>query len=437
MDRIRMFYSNLDTKPRILISHFSRYLGFYVEDIAGNTKESDVESLLDIYIVSDEYVKQTGRSLDIKNEEKTIVIYMDGWDSKEQKKVHYIRYDDEVKDDEFLRELWDCMFGILFVRRDIARRLIGCSESVKEMLPKFICLYVENNILQMSIYTRCSSAHRDMFRMALYKYVNFIERIEELHNPASENDLIKYMRLLAFYEIDIICKVNAYQTYRPPAAIQEECEALLRKYGDNEELHIIQADISLHLNGVWNKAGNEFSDVRLTECAYAYLRKGNILRNYVRDRDAALYAYERAVEKKEDYFIAWFQMGECAKEQAKYRNAVFSYGKVIEILRGRHYRHMLSPLEIEYLFKAVMEIAQICELEFKDLGAAKRCAKLAQVIRKESSSENYFRTVWGSGNAVRRFFPLIEQRLNAELDEYLEQKGLEDKDYYEYRGSQN
>ncbi len=93
MDRIRMYYSNLDTKPRILISHFSRYLGLYVEDVAGNTKESDVESLADVYIVSDAYVEQTTPTLDIKNDDKTIIIYMDGWDSEMQEKIHYIRYD--------------------------------------------------------------------------------------------------------------------------------------------------------------------------------------------------------------------------------------------------------------------------------------------------------------------------------------------------------
>ena len=436
MDRIRMFYSNLDTKPRILISHFSRYLGFYVEDIAGNTKESDIESLLDIYIVSDAYVKQTSQSLDIKNENKTIVIYLEGWDSEEQKNIHFIRYEEQC-DEEFLQQFWDCMFHILFARMDIFKRLIGSSQFVKETVSRFITLYVDNNILQMSMFTRCSPAHRDMFKTALYKYNNFIEKIGEMNGKASGDDLVKYMRLLALYEIDMICMVNSYRTYMPPMIVQEECETLLRKYGDNEELHIIQADISLHLNGVWNKAGNEFSDVRLTKCAYTYLRRGNIYRNYVRDREAALYEYEIAVEKKEDYFIAWFQMGECLKEQMRYRRAVKAYGKVVEILRGRHNKHELSPLEIEYLFKAVLEIAQICEREFKDLEEAQRCVKLAQFIRKESSSDKYFRIVWDDERALKRFFPLIEKRLNEELDAYLEQVRSEEKVYYEYRGSQN
>lgn len=436
MDRIRMFYSNLDTKPRVLISLFLRYLGFYVEDIAGNTKDSDVESLVDIYIVSDEYVKQTTQSLNIKSEDKTILIYMDGWGAEEQKKIHSIQYD-EQSDEEFLIQLWNCMSDILFARMDINRRLIGSSPSVRETVPEFIRLFVGNNILQMALFARCSLAHRDIFKVALYKYANFIERLEKLQSPDFENDLLKYMHLLALYEVDMICKVNSYRAYRPPMSVQEECEVLLRKYGDNEELHIIQADISLNLNGVWNKAGNEFSDIRLTECAYAYLRRGNIQRNYVRDRDAALYEYENAVKRKEDYFIAWFQMGECLKEQMKYRRAVMAYAKVVEILRGRHYRHVLSPMEIGYLFKAVLEIAQICKLEFKDGEGIGRYVRLAQLIRKEASSNRYFRVVWDDANALKRFFPLIEKRVNEELDEYLEQTRLEEKVYYEYRKKPN
>ena len=437
MDRIRMYYSNLDTKPRILISHFSRYLGLYVEDVAGNTKESDVESLADVYIVSDAYVEQTTPTLDIKNDDKTIIIYMDGWDSEMQEKIHYIRYDG-LSDQKFLEQFWVCIFEILFARRDISRRLLGSAYFVKETIPQFIKLYVDNNILQMSVFARCSPAHRDLFKLAYLRYAVFIEKIRELNRKSLEDDLIKYMRLLAHYEIDMICKVNSYKTYKPPMLVQEECEALLRKYGDNEELHIIQADISLHLNGVWNKAGNEFLDIRLKECAYAYLRRGNIQRNYVRDREAALYAYERAVEKKEDYFIAWFQMGECAKEQTDYKRAVQAYGRVVELLKGRHYRHMLSPLEIGYLFKAVLEIAQIYAWEFKDLEEAERCFKLSKIIRKESASDKYFKVLWDDKIALKRFFPLIAKKLDEELDEYLEQQSRsEEKVYYGYRGSQN
>lgn len=436
MDRIRMFYSNLDTKPRILINHFSRYLGFYVEDIAENTKESDVESLIDIYIVSDAYVTQSGQSLDIKNKEKTIMIYMDGWISNEQEKIRYISYDG-LNDEEFLKQLWQRMSDILSGRLNISRRLIGNLEVANQTVPQFIKLYVNNDILQMAVFSRCTPAHRDMFRMAARNYIHFIREIEELSSCFLEDKLTKYMELLAIYEIDMICKVNSYQIYKLPEVVQKKCEDLLREYADNEELHIIRADISLHLNGVWKQAGNEFLDIRLKECAYACLRRGDIQRNFVRDRDAALYEYESAVEKKGDYFIAWFQMGECAKEQMEYRKAVRAYSKVVEILKERRRNHVLAPQEIKYHFMAALEIANIYEVVFQDWEVARRYVKLSQLVRKETVSSGYFRAVWDDETALTRFFPFIEDKLNEELDEYVKQAGLEEKVYYGRRGNQN
>ena len=92
MDRIKLFYNIVDTKPRVLISHFVRYLGFYVEDIIANNRGSNVESLIDIYIISDAYVDKNSVELDIIDEKKTIMIYMDGWTIEGAQQIRSIQY---------------------------------------------------------------------------------------------------------------------------------------------------------------------------------------------------------------------------------------------------------------------------------------------------------------------------------------------------------
>lgn len=431
MDRIRLFYSNMDVKPKILINHFSRYLGFYVEDVVGNTRESEIESLIDIYIYSEVYVKSATDFFRVRNREKAIIIYMGQWFPDGLDDIRNIRYDG-LTDEQFLGQLWECMFPILFTRADIFGRLVGSAEDVKVKVNEFIKIYIKYNILQMSVFTRCSPAHRDMFKSSYFRYRFFIGRIEKLMERLDDS-LIRYMRLLACYEIDMICKVNSYKPYRSPMLLQEECGLLLREYGDNEELHIIQADISLHLHGAWKKAGNEFSDKRLSECAYAYLRRGNILRNYVRDCEVALNAYKSAVERKEDYFIAWFQMGECAREMMEYRRAVEAYDQVAVILREKYQAHILSPLEITYLFKAFWEKAKIYKLKLRDEKAAEVHFRMARSIWQEVETEGYFKLLWDDERAMERFFPLIKKKLLAELEEYRGKMRAEENGYYEYR----
>ena len=58
MDFVRMYYNSIEVMPKILISHFLRYMGFYIEEITDGTEPSSKESSLDVYIVSEEDVKQ-------------------------------------------------------------------------------------------------------------------------------------------------------------------------------------------------------------------------------------------------------------------------------------------------------------------------------------------------------------------------------------------
>ena len=63
MEVIRLFCSSMDVKPRVLLNHILRYMGFYTEEITETTIPSSMNSLADIFIVSDYYMEGREESL--------------------------------------------------------------------------------------------------------------------------------------------------------------------------------------------------------------------------------------------------------------------------------------------------------------------------------------------------------------------------------------
>lgn len=436
MDRIKLFYSNVDTKPRIIIHNFARYLGIYVEDIVKNTGESDEQSLFDIYIVSDAYVGENSDELDIKDENKTILIYMDGWGPQQLKEIRHIFYD-ELSDLNFLRELSFHINGIISESKNLSGRLICDTDNLGYLLDRLVKLYIDNNILQVTSFASCFYAESDLLKVACKKYVRFVSQIENLSESGLSGDLIKYIYIRSKYEADLICKINSCPLYYDPKLLEQECVELLIKYTDNEILHILQADINYILNGVWNKAGYQYLDVRLEKCAYAYFRQGEILQRYAKDKDGALWMYHMAVQKKADYYIAWFKMGECYEWKLKFRDAVNAYEQVCIILMDRYYEHVLAPLEILYLYGAVIKIAEINELNIKNYRLADDYWKLSMEIPDEIDEDRYFRLVCGENSEYEKYFPLVQASLAKKIKGFVINTSKERKLNYDYQWEKN
>ncbi len=417
MDRIRMFYSNIDTKPRVLITHFVRFLGFYVEGITNkdNIVINNVESVIDIYIISDAYVEERTTSIEVQEEEKSILIYLDGWGSDDLQDLLSIHYDDQA-DQIFLQQLSQHILHIVSRRVDRNKRLIGSADSLRGLLGVFIKQYIDNDILQITLFARCFRAHYVLYKIVQKKYRSFVAWLEQMAASEYACDLTNYMCVRSKYEVDLICKVNGFKLYFDPEELREVCEELLRKYVDNETLHILQADISFELNEVWNKAGNEYADIRLNDCAYAYLKQGIILQNYVRDLDTALLAYRVAVQEKEDYYLAWSQMGECYEKQNKHSRAADAYEQVCLILSGRYHQHVLAPLEIEHLYNAVVRSAVINEVMLRNYALARYYRELAKSILEEIDRDDYFKLVWDDEKAYKMYFPLVKDKMKVEIE---------------------
>lgn len=394
MEIIRLYCSNLDIKPKILLTHFLRYFGFYVEDIVGAAGPDKVDSMADIYILSDFFMEDRENFLDVSDPGKTVLICKDGW-MEQGGEFRMVPYEGNSanEDEKFLIQLSEHLAEIVCGQQR-PESLLTQSASKWGATARFLAkLYVDNTMLPFSIYTRYFYRDNDLYKRAFQGYEKFVNGLAKKDNPDRDSDLVRYARTYAQFEIDSVCRKNLKAYCYPVADLSGACEELLQKYPENEQIRILQADIHCELEDSWAKAGNEYGDIHLSHCAYANYRRGSILGNHFEDYRSAIDVEQWAIERKSDYFAAWFQIAVCREKQGKYLEAVAALEKVCQILDRKYQEHLLSPMELEYLSKAVIKISQN-KTWLGDYALAQTYANIAEDLVREADRTEYLRLVW-------------------------------------------
>lgn len=396
MELIRLFHSNVDIKPKVLLSHFLRYLGFYVEEIAEGTEPSKVDSIADIYILSKAYVKEHQTTIDVALGRKTILICKDGLEI-DDKSVFSLKHDDKKTDKTLLNEVVSCLSDIIeemyFGSEGL---LVNSAKDIKRVFTAVANAYTGNNILQTSIYVRCFYKNPTLLEIGLAQYKGFYNSLTAPGLSGIGGYLLDYARSYAQFEVDVICRKNSCKAIYPVPELIATCLKLLQKYPDNEQVRILLADVYLELEDTWAKAGNEYGDIHLAHCAYANYKRGRILRKYAEDYDSAEEIQRWALKRKEDYYPSWYQIAMCQKTKGGYHNAVVFFGRVCEILGRKYQKHILSPIELEYLYKSVFEIVQINRLFLKDLISADKYEGMLADLEEEANQTAYLEEI-GAG----------------------------------------
>lgn len=342
MDLIRIYQNSLDIKPKVMLGHFLRYLGFCTEEVSEWNRTSGVESLIDIYVISDKYMENRETGLDIKNEEKTILILMDGWGAKTSS-AHKVFYDTKMKDIMFLHSLIDEMAIIFEQRRGDDKRLIYSVADIKGTITTIANVYTNRKILPSVLYTRCFYRNMSLYRFALDNYKKFLNDMENA--TYKDSDLMKYVRTYAMFELNSISKMNLEGYYYSLKDMLQTSSELCEKYPKNEQVHFLQADMYLELDDFWAGAANEYAESCVSHCAYAHYKRGRILRKYLEDNRSALAVLKKAIYQKGDYFAAWYQVAICYEELGMYEEAVNALKKICHILDEKYKKHLLAPID--------------------------------------------------------------------------------------------
>ena len=422
MDFVRMYYNSIEVMPKILISHFLRYMGFYIEEITDGTEPSSKESSLDVYIVSEEDVKQNQGGIRINDIEKSIIIWIKDDPAKIENNDQFVIYRPRQNmERQFLNDFLDKYIEIFQKQKSEKPRLLGSVHDMQGTLKTIMKLYLSCEILQCSIYTRCFYEQDGLYWRAFDNYTSFIDEVQKRTGEDCKSDLVKYVKTYAEYELDIICKKNFRKLQYPVKELVHQSYKLVEKYRENEQILILKADIDLELDDFWSGAANEFADAYLVECAYAHYKRGRIIRKYTNMYDLAINYEKWAIRYKKDYFSAWYQIAVCYESQGNYEEAVKAFEQICLILDKKFKKHLLSPIEIEYLYKAVVGIVRIENDRLGNIYRAESYRNLAKEVIKEVQNTNYLNEVWSNTGEIqigeKNIAAVIEDTMRRNLEE--------------------
>lgn len=420
MDLIRIFYSPFDIKPESLLRHFFRSIGFYVEEIADDARPAGGSSVADLYIISSDYAPEFEQRMGALHAEKTIFIFKDGWSADGLSRLMQAVDYDGSGDDVFLYDVIAALDRVMVQTGVPYDRLIQSTAQWQDMVEAVARVYLQNDIIRVVQYSRYFYRQARLFDIAFDHYMAYIDDLERIAETFGRCALIQYIIAYAKYELNYVCKQNLYQCMFDPEELSSVCESLLASYESNEELYFLLADIHFELQGKWQRSCGEYEDIRVSHCAYGDYKCGRIVRKNLKEYDKAIIVLKRAVQMKPDYHEALYQLASAYEDQGRFSEAIRHYTRIVKILRRKYRRHLLSPLEMEYLYKALMEMSLISQYSFGDAAAGREYSAMADEVRGEIADDTYLSLIWPAALDDESMVQVIKDAMYEHIDMVLE-----------------
>lgn len=410
MDIIRLYCNSTNITPRLLISGFLKYLGFYIEDREKKQEyKSGAVSAVDIYILGNgETDIETEYEIGRLDFEKTMIVCSERWryaNLVDLETFEVVLYR-EHKNKDFLSNFIDKLHRIL-KRTTSKKRLVRSLKKWNKNVHKLAKLYLDYDILPVTQYARCLRIRKELILTACSAYQNFIydleELIEKIDGDCSQqryvedgncSDLLRYASLCAKYELDRVCMRNGMLHQYDARELFLQCSSLERKYKYNEALLFLKADILLELQGDWMQSFDIYQDKRAAHCFYGDYKCGKIYRHYLEEYRPAIRVLKRALLIKPQCYDAWYQFAKCCEAEGVYEHATIGYRNIMRILRQKFESHLLSPDEIEGLFKAAIALSKLYKYNIGDEIAALEYRKYAQKVAQEAERDEYLKKIW-------------------------------------------
>ena len=391
MDLINIYHGTNNIKPKVLLQHFLRTIGFYVEHIMGEFHARKSEAVAEVYIIDNNYVDEYGTQINYEDD-KSILIFSDEWSLKDlllrAKAVSY----DEMNEKKFLVDFIDALDEIMEGKIS-CERLIHSDLQWKETVTSVADAYIKHDIMPVTQYTRCFHAQDNLYHMALRNYVQFINELRDLSQD-NDSSLLKYILLYAQFELNRICKQNNYEYYVSNSKLLLFCEQLISKFNTNEELCLLRADILFELQDDWLEAWKYYQVKPVRHCSYVYYKCGRIARLYLSDYDNAIPLLKRAIEMKPDYYQAIYQLASCYEMTGEYEASIECFLQISEVCKKKYRYHLLAPIELEYLYKSYIKVALINQNRLGNNLAAYEYSEMAERIKKEAEDTTFLGQVW-------------------------------------------
>ena len=181
---------------------------------------------------------------------------------------------------------------------------------------------------------------------------------------------LQYAALNMAYEGDLYCIRNGKQLIYAPKSLVSVCRLLMEDQevlgGLEDSFYLLLAQIYDDLLMDANMAYKYYLLVCKEYNAYAYYRKGNYWQNFGKDSKKAIIYYEKSLSIYPEYYRAWYRLGMCYALEGRSDSALGAFRNIWRLLKPRLEAKRVRAMEIEYLFKAQNQCANICKKEMNN-----------------------------------------------------------------------
>lgn len=380
MKIIRLTYRDAEIKPSVYLLLFFRFAGIYVyerfwgprtvqmEEPELPQENQDKEELknrwpavftaydCDIYIVSNETDFQEYKKLSDKRPDRTVLL------TRGQLADESINYAD-ISEHSLVNQICENLTD---------RGIIVSDEAVE--LKILASIYNLVNLMQMTLGAKYFFAVLEKPQLSILrgKYEAIISAL--LKNLADKKCIwgdrrffhMQYAALNMIYELNCLCARYQEELAYSKESLLRLCDALetglYGLLGDSVKMLKGQVydDLFQNPNAAYERYVN-CCNPDTTYNSYVYFRKGNYWQDFGEDWEQALKYYTQAVYIYPEYYRAWFKIGLCNRKLGRNREAVTAYENVRRCLLDRIAGKCVRPMEMEHIFKAQVQIAEIWE----------------------------------------------------------------------------
>ena len=373
MKVIRMTYRVDDIEPSVYLLLFFRLAGIYVYErfwgepsveINGVGLPDDIQLLrppvfsaydCDIFLVKDDNDRQKYEMLPDRKPEKEVLLAQDGLCS------NAISIGNGSI--ELLKHVLKELFGKQIIDLNERNDLEGLAQ-----------IYADNKLMQLTLRAKYffTANEEPQIRAIIDGYENIITALTDQMQGQGcqwgDRKLFytQYAALNMIYELNCFCvryrrslEYNRESLLTLCDVLEVGLDGLL---GDSVKMLMgqIYDDLFLDANKAYECYVNCCND-NTAYNSYVYFRKGKYWQEFANDWENALKYYMQAVYIYPEYYRAWYKIGLCYQNLNNPRGVVISYENVRKCLSERISEKCVRPMEIEHIFKAQMQIAEIWE----------------------------------------------------------------------------
>lgn len=419
MKDICLTYVDSDIRPAKYLISFFRVIGIYVYEriILGSnnekTKFPQIDLDINIVILGSDMAKEL---IEQYGTENTFFILM---------------RDGKVLDDNYVvigkdktnNDILTCLLDVL------SNKYLQFSSEKKNIL-KMAKIFENNKLAETILGTRYFPPDENIYDKLCLNYEKAINEISDyILEDKKENikgNFLWFAMAYLGYEYNYCRKrLKLGFLYRPDNLLEIVDELQEGYNGRWSSLFLLKAQIYGDLKEKARKAYEIYDEATPGEYnAFAWYKMGSIWQQLYKDEIIAARHFKQAMRINPSYYRAVYKTAECYHMLRRFRESETLYKRVIILLTNNYNKGILSPMDIEYLYKANINIAKIEATQYGDIFEAIRIYNALELLWRQIINDSDEEDICSSYISISELDSNILTELYQELKNKLEVKDI-------------